>query len=67
MSGQANIDKIIEDIQRDAAAACGVNAAKGTGRNARTYLQGVEDGVRIALRALLARATGRDEVQRISA
>lgn len=57
MSARADIDQLVEDIRRDAAASFGVERARGAGSSGE-YARGLEDGIRITVRTLLQRALG---------
>lgn len=56
MSGQNNIDRLVEDIRQDVAATYGTETAHGATRHTGAYLRGLDDGIRLAVRALLRRA-----------
>lgn len=60
MSGQNSIDRLVEDIRQDVAATYGTETARGTCRRTGAYMQGLDDGIRLAIRALLRRALDSD-------
>lgn len=68
MSGQTSIDRLVEDIRQDVASVYGTEAAQGSRRCSRTFMRGVDVGIRIAIRALLLRASlGGQSPERVSA
>lgn len=63
MSGQNSIDRLVEDIRQDVAASYGTETAHGSTRHTGAYLRGLDDGIRLAVRALLRRALDADSTQ----
>lgn len=61
MSTRADIDQLVEDIRRDAAASFGMERARSAGSSGE-YARGLEDGIRITVRTLLQRAIGDREL-----
>ena len=57
MSARADIEDLVEDIRKGAAASFGVERARSSGGSGE-YARGLEDGIRITVRTLLLRALG---------